>query len=62
LSSFGDVLYFSGSSQSSSNSLHNHLSASSLGLASQLSNLPSLLTANAQSQLLALGQQVSQST
>lgn len=46
------------SSQSSSNSLHNHLSASSLGLASQLSNLPSLLTANAQSQLLALGQQV----
>jgi len=62
VSSFGDVLYFSGSSLSSSNSLHNHLSASSLGLANQLSNLPSLLTANAQSQLLALGQQVSQST
>lgn len=46
------------SSSQSSNSLHNHLSASGLGLANQLSNLPSLLTANAQSQILALGQQV----
>ncbi|XP_063421342.1 POU domain, class 6, transcription factor 1-like isoform X3 [Mytilus trossulus] len=45
----------SNSSSQSSNSLHNHLSA---GLASQLSNLPSLLSANAQSQILALGQQV----